>query len=185
MERLLAHHQDPAPSLRALRPEIPPDLDAAYLKMMAKDPADRPQSMAKVIEWLEFCRNARPDGRMLLVFNDESRAKPAEVAPPVNSDPLPPPKSTASDQDLSGYDLLPPAVSELWTARSTVPKVDRSPGTSKEEPATRGPSWRAILTAIAVALLTSAILAAYLGARPRPPGAPPPPPPTRSGPLAP
>ena len=175
MERLLAHHQDPAPSLRAARPEIPPDLDAAYLRMMAKDPAARPQSMDKVIEWLEFCRNARPDGRMLLVFND-SRAKSAEVAPPVEREPLPPPTPSPSDEDLSGYDLIPPAASELWAPRDPVPKGYHPPAPSLTEVEPTKPNWRAIVMAIAVALLTSAVLMAYLGARPKAGKSPPPPP---------
>ncbi len=176
MERLLAHHQEPAPSLRDVRPEIPPDLDAAYQKMMAKDPEHRPQSMAKVIELLEACRASRPDGRMLLVFNDESRARSAEAAPLASREtPSPPtPNPTSPDQDLSGYDLLPPAVSELWSPREAAPKGYK-PAVKKVEE-TPGPNWRAIVMAIAVALLTSAILAAYLGGRPRgqqPPPSPP------------
>jgi WD40 repeat protein/serine/threonine protein kinase len=57
LKRLMAHQERPAPSLRASRPEVPERLEAIYLDMMAKVPADRPRSMAEVIEALEACRS--------------------------------------------------------------------------------------------------------------------------------
>ena len=58
LKRLMAHQERPAPSLRAARPDVPARLEAAYLKMMAKRPADRPESMSEVVivSW-------RPAGR--------------------------------------------------------------------------------------------------------------------------
>jgi serine/threonine-protein kinase len=41
---LFAHVQAPVPSVTALRPELPPAVDAVLAKAMAKDPADRYQS---------------------------------------------------------------------------------------------------------------------------------------------
>ncbi|WP_435007921.1 family 16 glycoside hydrolase [Tundrisphaera lichenicola] len=56
LKRLMAHQQQPAPSLHAVRDDVPSALEAAYQTMMAKRPADRPRSMAEVIELLESCR---------------------------------------------------------------------------------------------------------------------------------
>jgi serine/threonine protein kinase len=53
MERLIAHHQQPVPSLRALRPEVPESLDVVFARMLAKDPELRPQSMIEVISLLQ------------------------------------------------------------------------------------------------------------------------------------
>ena len=53
LKRLMAHQERPAPSLRSARPEVPEELEATYLQMMAKRPAQRPNSMAEVIDLLE------------------------------------------------------------------------------------------------------------------------------------
>ncbi|WP_406698332.1 family 16 glycoside hydrolase [Singulisphaera sp. Ch08] len=58
LKRLMAHQERPAPSLRAVRPEVSEAIEAIYLRMMAKRPADRPQSVTEVILALEACRSA-------------------------------------------------------------------------------------------------------------------------------
>jgi len=74
LKRLMAHMERPAPSLRIARPEVPPALDAVYLKMMAKRPDDRPASMTEVIALLEASKTA-PD------FNKEVGAAPPKSKP--------------------------------------------------------------------------------------------------------
>ncbi len=49
-------HADPAPPSSRVD-GLPPALDAAVLQMLAKDPADRPQTMADVIEELDRARD--------------------------------------------------------------------------------------------------------------------------------
>jgi serine/threonine protein kinase len=55
-ERVLAHAERPIPSLSGQRADVPPALDVLFRKMLAKDPADRPQSMEEVLHGLEACR---------------------------------------------------------------------------------------------------------------------------------
>jgi len=57
LKKLIAHQERPAPSLGAARPDAPKALEDAYQAMMAKRPADRPQSMTAVIGLLESCRS--------------------------------------------------------------------------------------------------------------------------------
>jgi serine/threonine protein kinase len=58
IKKLMAHQNRPAPSLQSARSEVPASLEAAYLAMMAKNPAERPQSMAAVIWLLEDGRES-------------------------------------------------------------------------------------------------------------------------------
>ncbi|MDP6447744.1 MAG: protein kinase, partial [Pirellulaceae bacterium] len=46
---VLAHHNDPIPSLRDLRDDVPGPLDTVFMQMLAKDPDGRPQTAADVI----------------------------------------------------------------------------------------------------------------------------------------
>jgi serine/threonine-protein kinase len=52
MARILAHRENPAPSLRSSRPEIPQKIDLIYQKMVAKKKEDRYPSMTDLIREL-------------------------------------------------------------------------------------------------------------------------------------
>ena len=56
MQILLDHREKPIPSVRAVRPECPPALDAYFHRLLAKRPEDRPASMREVIADLERIR---------------------------------------------------------------------------------------------------------------------------------
>lgn len=53
MDKLAAHRTQPIPTLRVLRDDVPEHVDAAFQRMMAKDPAVRFQVMTEVVEALE------------------------------------------------------------------------------------------------------------------------------------
>lgn len=52
LNRAIAHRDQPIPSLRTARPDVPAELDAVFQKMVAKRAQDRQQSMAQVVDEL-------------------------------------------------------------------------------------------------------------------------------------
>jgi len=56
MARLMAHANNPIPSLRDVRPDVPENIQAVFAKMVAKKPEDRYQTMTEVIADLQTCR---------------------------------------------------------------------------------------------------------------------------------
>jgi serine/threonine protein kinase len=62
-EMFLAHRESPIPSLKVARPKIPDHLEGLFRRMLAKDPEDRPRTMASVIASIELAweeARARP-----------------------------------------------------------------------------------------------------------------------------
>ena len=53
MQTLMAHAQEPVPSVCEKRADLPPELDHTFRRLLAKDPADRFASMSELITELE------------------------------------------------------------------------------------------------------------------------------------
>ncbi len=58
---MFKHKLEPIPSLKAVRPDVPDALEEIYLRMMAKDPAERIQTMAEVVRALEAVAASVPE----------------------------------------------------------------------------------------------------------------------------
>jgi len=63
----MQHINDPAPSVRAKRPDVPPRVDAAAQRAMAKDPSDRFPTMADFGRELEACAGDTEAGTQIIV----------------------------------------------------------------------------------------------------------------------
>jgi len=74
----LRHVNDPVPSVRERRPDVPPRLDALVRRAMAKDPAERFASMEELVGELEAClaENGSEEGATI-VFRPQARPRTA------------------------------------------------------------------------------------------------------------
>ena len=54
-KKLLAHRNDPIPRIASRRSDVPGSVEALFAAMVAKEPDERPQTMAEVIGLLEDC----------------------------------------------------------------------------------------------------------------------------------
>ncbi len=89
VKKILAHMNDPTPSLVSKRPDVPAELDRVFQKMMEKRPQDRYQQAAQVVAELEAWRNpgattsfsgstaASQDANLNDFFRSVGGAKPA------------------------------------------------------------------------------------------------------------
>lgn len=76
MQQLLAHQKKPAPSLLTHLPALPAYLNDLYLRMVAKDPNDRLQSMEQVVEGLSaVLEGTQPALHTMTIKSPETSSK--------------------------------------------------------------------------------------------------------------
>ena len=146
-EKLIQHVTAPPPSVSAVRPDVPPQLDALVQWFMAKDPAGRPQTPAHAAYALQpFCPT--PAG---------TRSGGLPV-PQTDRLPAPPPTDVAP----AGFDFAGPLIH------------DTDPGDPKRPPAGSAARRAVVIVAVMSAVGLAAVGVVSAG-RPRQPAAPPPP----------
>jgi serine/threonine protein kinase/formylglycine-generating enzyme required for sulfatase activity len=132
-DKLIQHISAPPPSAQALRPEVPPQLDALVRWMMAKRPDDRPQTAAQVAV-------------ALLPFTHAQSGLPAPAAngPTAGHHPFSP---TVADQ------VMPVSAVAPFGDLDTGPVERRAGRKRAKTPA----SWPLVLIALGVGLVFSAV----------------------------
>lgn len=74
MRKLVAHREEPLPSLRDKRSDVPAAVELIWRKMVAKSRDDRQQTMGEVIAQLESCLHGGPQSASVLAEPDDSAA---------------------------------------------------------------------------------------------------------------
>jgi serine/threonine protein kinase len=160
-EILLAHHTRDAPLLDCLRTEVPGELAALVVKMMAKDPGGRYQTPAEVAQALApfFKRNLA--GRAVTGLASAPAATTERAAPSIEPDQSRQPETT----NRSTLQSVPDPVAELvettsapesmWASLIDFQRIGKEPElaaeVSKDETASTSPRW--LWPAVGVAAL--------------------------------
>ena len=116
IELQLAHIQDPPPPLHALRPDAPPALTAAVMRMLEKDPARRFPSLGEVVA--EFSRDVDLNSgaiRSQIVSMVRSGPPRRQSFPPTPASPIPGTMGVAGDRAAA------PAAPAAAPAATTTP----------------------------------------------------------------
>ncbi len=139
-ELFLAHRHEPIPSLKAARRSVPDHLEKLFVRMLAKNPADRPQTMAAVIASTEIAM-------------DQARARPSPSRTiPVHcpDEDIIAPFVSIEDLDIEVAIPTPPKVSYY-------PRIRLSNGPSNLMPLLRY-SRIAVVTAVSAILIIEGII---------------------------
>lgn len=146
VKRLLAHRNNPIPSLTGERPDVPQSLDRLFQTMLAKHPEDRTPTMTAVIATLEDCR--------VEVSPEAQKAAIIRTPPPVRAEQSTSPDKARFDETLrskkkpagmarlrkevpdeeDGFEVGDP----YGTAENPAARERRSTRTTRLKPSTKG-----------------------------------------------
>src|SRR5262249_55598851 len=132
-EIIAAHINEPPPSLRARLPGLPLAMESLVMQMLAKSPADRPQTMDALIATIDHLQHtlpgARPGGELL--------ARLPPQAPEIEIRmPSPPPLTPRPTTPLSSSSApTPPAFSGAKSGGTRL--LPSEPGTRRPQPSSQ------------------------------------------------
>ena len=150
-ELIAAHLSETPPDIISLEPSLLPELGNLVMRMLAKDPAARPQTMLEVVQSVETILGL-PAAQFLKAIRP-----PEGFPPPV--DPLPPIEVAARPSGSDSPRIEAPVGGTRLLPEETSPKVTTFSNTAAEitERDTRAPRGRRIGLLVAAALGVAAV----------------------------
>jgi serine/threonine-protein kinase len=106
MSVMLKHRDAPVPSLAAERPDVTPELDAIFARMVAKQPDDRYPSMADAVRVLDQLRTRIPSAAVAAANRPPATAQAAGATDQTVAFGSP---AAAADRDTSAFEVGPEA----------------------------------------------------------------------------
>lgn len=137
LEKIIKHSTDPVPLPSAIVPGIPPEVDSLVVKMMAKDPVDRPQTPKEVAESITLAMGPGQGDSVMVAL----------ASPVMEPDPFSAFQPTWNDAVITPFDEKSP---------SKPPKTAPRKGKNNFTPG------QAIVVAIAAVVLIAAAMVAVL-----------------------
>ncbi|HWG41899.1 MAG TPA: serine/threonine-protein kinase [Gemmataceae bacterium] len=104
MEKLIKHMMEEPEPLKKMRPDVPPEVAAFVAKLMAKNPADRYQTPAELVQELDRWTLERPKG----VPATQTACRPLWLSPPTRMaiDPAAPSETASHTRLLDRVELF-------------------------------------------------------------------------------
>jgi formylglycine-generating enzyme required for sulfatase activity/serine/threonine protein kinase len=156
LEKMLAHREEPIPSLRDARPDVPEGVDDVFRRMIAKEPEARCPSMSQVLAALRACLPIEEDQGAGPRRPPPLSARPIEAASDSNAGSKPAGSDSLAlvaldDADLNQSIRLPPVAAP--------PASEHAPAAEPERPERRMLiAWLLVGAALLVILLAIAVL---------------------------
>lgn len=148
VQKLMAHQRQPIPKLNAARADVPPALVTIFERMVAKQPADRFQSMAEVATALDAVRVREASSPMNASTGNSDAIKKFDPSPATNVATFDPTGNWAAINPA-----IPPTVSLQNPLQSTDPVSNNSiqiaRSSSQRITGGRPPWWKNRLTLFA------------------------------------
>lgn len=169
IKRILAHRDEPIPSVTEVRPDCPESLDEVIQRMMAKRPDDRPQSMADVLAELESCLSdpdagppfaASSPGQFDMVGNWLEDLAHADATPSTEGSQVR--EATLGSRPDADIHSRPPGSSAGGSTIRRFKQQTHRPAVKKSATASRGGRARKIIAAVATLAVVLAAVALTL-----------------------
>jgi serine/threonine protein kinase len=175
---LMAHILQDAPPLHSFRADVPPEIDAWVARMLAKDPAVRPQSMAEIVAMVEALLGVRKADLVTMLRKPAGFPEPVgqaatQILPIADTPPrsTPAPGQAPSRPPITPTTPLPPTSTPARgkaTPSQSRPQKPISSSMASDELPSLGPTppkW-ILPVAIIAAVVAGGGVAAYLLSRP-------------------
>ena len=151
-ELIAAHLSEVPPDILSLEPSLHPQLGQLVMRMLAKDPDARPQTMLEVVQAVEGILGLPATQFLKAIRPPEGFPPPADPAPPTETAAVNPTNgSRRPELAIGGTQLLPHEPSAKVTTFSNT--ASELAGRATQPPHRRRMGWLVVVASVGVAVL--------------------------------